>query len=40
MPKSHAHLQTVTKELAKFQIDRYKTVEGLRTHGHHENTPI
>ena len=26
MPKPHADLQTMTKELAKFQIDRYKTV--------------
>ena len=26
IPKPHAHLQAMTKELAKFQTDRYKTV--------------
>ena len=29
MPKSHAHLKTMTKGPAKFQIDWYKTVGGL-----------
>ena len=29
MPKPHAHLQTMTKGPAKFQIDRYKTVGGF-----------
>ena len=33
MPNFHAHLQTMTKEPAKFQIDRYKTYEDLRTQG-------
>ena len=31
MPKPHAHLQTMTKGPAKFQIDRYKTV-GVAAH--------
>ena len=29
MPKPHAHLQTMSKGLVKFQIDWYKTVGGL-----------
>ena len=28
MPKPHAHLQTIIKGPAKFQIDRYKTARG------------
>ena len=29
MPKPQAHLQTLTKEPAKFQIDLYKTEWGV-----------
>ena len=29
MPKPHADLQTIVKRLAKFQIDRYKSVGGV-----------
>ena len=29
MQKPQAHLQTMTKEPAMFQIDRYQTVEGV-----------
>ena len=35
IPQSHAYLQTITKELAKFEIDRYKTYEELHTQGTH-----
>ena len=31
MPKSHAYLQTMTKEPAKFQIDQYKSHAYLQT---------
>ena len=29
MPKPHVHLQSMTKELAKFKIAQYKTVCGV-----------
>ena len=35
MPKLHAHLQTMTKEPAVFQTDRYKTYEKLCPKGTH-----
>ena len=31
MPKSHAHLQTMTKELAKVQIDQFSKQVGVHS---------
>ena len=33
MPNQHAHLQTMTKESANFQIDRYTFIWGLCAQG-------